>query len=264
MSNKVIVFSGPSLAGFDLDEFTEFEFRPPCKQGDIFLACSDAPGAIAVIDGYFEGQPSVWHKEVLYALSEGVHVFGSSSMGALRAAETHMFGMRGVGAVFEAYRDGHINDDDEVGLVHGPEELGHVPLSEPMVNIRATCALAVEGGVISTSQSDEICKIAKADFYKVRTWDRVINKLESADIPGLDVPIFAKWITGNALDQKKLDAVALLHKLKDEDLSNPFAAEFEFVVTEFWHRCTSTWVSRKSHKQTQREARSSEEFKLFD
>ena len=63
--------------------------------------------------------------------------------------------------------------------------------------------------------------------------------------------------------QEKID-IEEKYKLKDEDLSNPFAAEFEFVVTEFWHRCTSTWVSRKNHKQTQREARSSEEFKLFD
>ena len=31
--------------------------------------------------------------EVLYALANGVRVFGASSMGALRAAELHAFGM---------------------------------------------------------------------------------------------------------------------------------------------------------------------------
>lgn len=263
MSNKIIVFAGPSLAGVDMDAFCPFEFRPPCKQGDVFLACGDAPAAIAIIDGYFEGQPSVWHKEVLYALSEGIHVYGSSSMGALRAAETHMFGMRGVGAVFEAYRDGRINDDDEVGLVHGPEELGYMPLSEPMVNIRATCALAVEHNILSSSLADEVCKIAKADFYKDRTWDRVMNALASADVSNLDVPMFAKWIADNALDQKKLDALALLNELNEEVLSKPFKAEFEFIVTEFWHRCTSSWISRKNHKPTKQETRNSEEFKLF-
>ena len=39
-------------------------------------------------------------------MSEGVPVFGAASMGALRAAELHEFGMRGIGRIFEAFRDG--------------------------------------------------------------------------------------------------------------------------------------------------------------
>ena len=46
-----------------------------------------AAEAIGIIDGYFERVPSVWHKEILWAMAEGIHVFGSASMGALRAAE---------------------------------------------------------------------------------------------------------------------------------------------------------------------------------
>ena len=30
--------------------------------------------------------------------------------------------MRGVGRIFEAYRDGELTDDDEVALIHGPPE----------------------------------------------------------------------------------------------------------------------------------------------
>ena len=63
-------------------------------------------------------------------------------MGALRAAELHTFGMRGVGRIFEAFRDGEVEDDDEVAVVHGPAELGYLVLSEPMFNIRATLARA--------------------------------------------------------------------------------------------------------------------------
>ena len=43
------------------------------------------PRAIGIIDGYFQQVPSVWHKEILWAMAQGVHVFGSASMGALRA-----------------------------------------------------------------------------------------------------------------------------------------------------------------------------------
>ena len=66
----------------------------------------------------------------------GVHVFGASSMGALRAAELHPFGMVGVGRVFEGYRAGVYEDDDEVAVVHASEEAGFAPLSEAMVNVR--------------------------------------------------------------------------------------------------------------------------------
>ena len=63
-------------------------------------------------------------------------------MGALRAAELHVFGMQGVGRIFEAYRDDSLEDDDEVAVLHAPEEAGFLPLSEPMVNIRTTLARA--------------------------------------------------------------------------------------------------------------------------
>ena len=78
----------------------------------------------------------------------GIAVFGASSMGALRAAELHEFGMVGVGQIFEMFRDGVLEDDDEVALQHGPEELNYLPVSEPLVNIRATLKHAFEEGVI--------------------------------------------------------------------------------------------------------------------
>ena len=79
---------------------------PPAAQGDVYRAALSRPVAIGLVDGYFERVPAVWHKEILWALSQGIHVFGSASMGALRAAELAPFGMVGVGAIFEAYRDG--------------------------------------------------------------------------------------------------------------------------------------------------------------
>ncbi len=55
---------------------------------------------LLLIDGYFHQVPSVQHKEILYALHQGLAVFGCSSMGALRAAELADFGMVGIGRVF--------------------------------------------------------------------------------------------------------------------------------------------------------------------
>jgi hypothetical protein len=90
---SMIVFIGPSLPKFELPETAHLEFRPPAACGDILKAGSQLPAAIGLIDGYFEASASPWHKEILWALSRGIAVFGSSSMGALRAAELESFGM---------------------------------------------------------------------------------------------------------------------------------------------------------------------------
>ncbi len=145
---NAIVFCGPSLREEDIAPYRGFEFRPPVHQENSTRRARAGPSAIGVIDGYFDGQPAVLHKEILWAMTRGIAVFGASSMGALRAAELHSFGMRGVGRIFEAYRDGELTDDDEVALIHGPPETGYVRLSEPMVNIRATLKKAVAEKVI--------------------------------------------------------------------------------------------------------------------
>src|SRR4051794_1463402 len=105
------VFLGPSLSWNEArNVLPNATFLPPAKAGDVYLAVKDGAMVIGIIDGFFEQVPAVWHKEVLYALSKGVHVFGAASMGALRAAELHPFGMIGVGRIFEAYRDGVLED----------------------------------------------------------------------------------------------------------------------------------------------------------
>ena len=86
------------------------DYRPPAKQGDICRAVQErGPDAVALIDGYFEQVPAVWHKEILWAMKLGVQVYGASSMGALRAAELQQFGMIGVGKIFEAYVSGRFS-----------------------------------------------------------------------------------------------------------------------------------------------------------
>jgi hypothetical protein len=139
------IFVGPTLPAEEIARTQGFICLPPVAQGDLYRAARRRPRAIGIIDGYFSGAPSVWHKEILWAISQGVPVFGSASMGALRASELHTFGMRGVGRIFEAFRDGALEDDDEVAMVHGPADLEYVAASEAMVNIRATLARGGRG-----------------------------------------------------------------------------------------------------------------------
>ena len=139
---SVFVFVGPTVLTIDVTSVLDATCLPPVAQGDLVRLLPRKPRAIGIIDGYFERVPAVWHKEILWTMEQGTHVFGSASMGALRAAELCPFGMAGVGRIFEDYRDGVLEDDDEVALIHGPAESGYIGMPEPMVNIRRTLSKA--------------------------------------------------------------------------------------------------------------------------
>src|SRR5215468_5667818 len=119
-SMSTFIFVGPTIGVGESAQHLDATFLPPVSQGDVYRITSKGARAIGIIDGYFESVPAVWHKEILWAMSQGVHVFGSASMGACRAAELHAFGMIGVGHIFESFLRGDLEDDDEVAVAHCP------------------------------------------------------------------------------------------------------------------------------------------------
>lgn len=173
----IAAFLGPSLPALEARDFTVF---PPARQGDVWRVLRMRPKAIALIDGVFESQPSVWHHEILDALDAGVAVFGGASMGALRAAELHAYGMVGVGRIFRWYRDGVVLDDSEVALLHGDVEHGFVPLTVPQVNVRWAAERAVRAGVLRRGQARAVVEASARIFWQERTWPAVLEALPAA------------------------------------------------------------------------------------
>ena len=162
------IFAGPSLYGVNTD-LSNLDVRPPAAQGDLLAAVFDGAAVIGLIDGAFEATASVWHKEILFALHEGVAVVGGGSMGALRAAECAAFGMIAVGTVARRYLDGSADDDALVAVTHGPAELGSPPLSEALVDCEATLDAMQKRGVIAADEARRMTDVARRMFYKERT-----------------------------------------------------------------------------------------------
>ncbi len=230
-----IIFVGPTLRPEEITAAGDFVSVPPVAQGDIYRAALSRPRAIGIIDGYFSGAPSVWHKEILWAMSEGVPVFGAASRAALRAAELDEFGMRGIGRIFEAFRDGVLEDDDEVAVVHGPAEIGYLPASEAMVNIRATLALAEAKGVIGTESRRALEAFAKSLFFADRNWPALLAGSAPHGAPESELAALADWLPEGRVDQKRLDGLEMLTAMRattgaDEPASTPFHFEWTF----FW------------------------------
>jgi hypothetical protein len=232
---SVYVFVGPTLRQAEVEAVIPGAVcLPPAAQGDVYRVAQRPCDAIGIIDGYFSGAPSVWHKEILWALSEGIPVFGSASMGALRAAELHTFGMRGVGRIFEAFRDGELEDDDEVAVVHGPAELGYVVLSEPMFNIRATLARAEAAAVIGAETRSALESIAKATFFPQRAWPVLLTDADG--IRPEELSALQAWLPGNAVDRKREDALEMLAAMKALSAESRQAQpDFRFEATHLWN-----------------------------
>jgi hypothetical protein len=224
--SRIVVFVGPSIPVSEARAFLPAaDFRPPVRKGDIYRLLVENPRAIVLIDGVFHAEPSVWQREVIAALDDGIPVYGSSSMGALRGAECQVFGMVGHGAIYEWYRDGRIDGDDEVALRHGDGDSGWRSLSEPLVNIRATLDFAVASGVLSASEGSALAEEAKATYYPDRTLRRLPDGKTGAAWSVERREQMRTWFATNRVDQKRRDAESLLSLLSREPPSPQKAAE---------------------------------------
>ncbi|GAA4639134.1 hypothetical protein GCM10023196_099550 [Actinoallomurus vinaceus] len=207
----VHVFCGPTISAEQVGRIMpEARTHPPVRHGDL-LALDCRPGdVVVIIDGVFHSTPPVRHKEIILLLASGVAVVGASSMGALRAAELYPYGMRGVGRIFEMYRDGRIEADDEVAVAHTPDDLR--PLSIPLVDVRADLDDAVVAEVITPVEADRLLAVARELHYPERT-ARALAKAVAGDPvlrEALDRMTRRRQHRPEATDAKHADAVEAL------------------------------------------------------
>ena len=213
-----VIFLGPSLSREEAQVLhPEALILPPARVGDVVsVLLNYRPHAIGLVDGVFRNTMAVFHKELLEAMAQGVWVVGSSSMGALRAAECERFGMIGVGEVFELYRSGVLEDDDEVAVAHGDHESDYRALSNPMVTIRATLLQESARNLLSVEQAHLLIAAEKAKHFADRGFHGVI---ETAGVDlafsGDQLKSLRDFIRSNTRDVKADDARALLAALQE-------------------------------------------------
>lgn len=207
-----VIFAGPTIESAAIIDRLGRDaiVLGPARQGDVMRASRLGARVIAIIDGYFQSVPAVWHKEILWAMVNGAHVLGAASMGALRAAELHTFGMVGVGEIFAWFRDGVLIRDDEVAVAHAPAAHGYRNLSEAMVNIRATVRAARTAGVLAEEEAATVLSAAAQRFYPDRHWPGLLDAVEAAHGRTTCGRLSDYLGGGGRVDQKRADAEALV------------------------------------------------------
>jgi hypothetical protein len=162
------VYSGPTLPAARVREIApDAVHHPPVGHGDLLALGLRAGDTVLIIDGLWHQSAPVRHKEILMLLDAGVAVVGAASMGAIRAAELHPFGMLGFGRIWKAFATSETNADDEVAVLHTPD--GHA-LTEALVNLRHAIHGTLLARKISAAEASTLEELARRLPYTRRTW----------------------------------------------------------------------------------------------
>jgi TfuA protein len=168
MRLKAVIFTGNSISHEDAKKILRVNYQPPVRRFQLERFIQKGYKVIGIIDGIFFDRAAVGHREIISALNAGVKVVGGASMGALRASELDTHGMIGVGKIYEWYRDGVIESDDEVAVSTNPDTFE--PISVPLVNIRETLKAALASGVICEKEHNDLLKLAINTYYPDRSY----------------------------------------------------------------------------------------------
>lgn len=214
--NKPIIYLGPTLPRDEAVKILDADYRDPAKKGDFLMLSqdSDEKKYVGFIDGVFLHDYPPPPIEVYHlATRKNIELVGASSLGALRAVELEKFGMKGIGKIFQMYKNGIINADDEVAVtfVRGSNTLQ----SEAMIDIRFNLFLAYRKGVITNDTKKRFAKVAKRIYFPFRNYEDLIN-LTQKQYPAIhdELENFRAYILQYRDSLKARDAVKLLKYLK--------------------------------------------------
>lgn len=213
--HKTLVFTGTSISHVDAKNILDgVIFCPPVFRGNVEKAVKEGYTLIGIIDGVFFSKSAVTHKEIVRAMEAGVTVVGGCSMGALRASELDVHGMIGIGTIYGWYRDGVIEDDDEVAVTTNPDTFE--PVSAPMINIRETFRDACDQGLISEESCKMLTDLAKRTHYGERSYFGITKEASRKGIlseeKASELFIYCR---DNERDIKREDAILVLEKVKE-------------------------------------------------
>ena len=216
---KPIIFLGPSLSHEKARKIFDADYRPPARKGDFLRLAADfdvVEMAIGFVDGVFLQEYPPTPIEVYHlARKNGVLLVGAASLGALRAVELEKFGMVGIGKIFQLYKTGKVNADDEVAVTFASE--GDYQLqSEAMIDIRYNLYLAHKKGVINEKAKSMLVRLAKEIYFPHRKYTYILEEARNR-YPMLESEInsFGNYIRTNRKSLKEMDAIRLVKYLKE-------------------------------------------------
>jgi TfuA protein len=222
---RPIIFIGPSLNHDKARRIFQADYRAPAKKGDLMMLLTsysnsteepNSTNFVGLVDGLFLQDYPPPPIEVYQLLSnKNFHVVGGASIGALRAIELEKFGMVGIGKIFELFRNGATDADDEVAVTF-QQGAGEDIQSEAMIDIRFNLFVACRKQIITDRVKRAIAKTAKSIYFPYRNYTHVLEQTR-LDFPELSTQLdsFSAYINENRLSLKEHDAIKVVEYIKN-------------------------------------------------
>jgi hypothetical protein len=208
---------------YSLLSLTEDEIRrtlpdalvaPPIQRGQLAADIADGVHLIGVVDGVFHQRLAVAPGEILDAMRAGIKVFGSSSMGALRAAELAPYGMIGVGEVVRHIAGRRYFRDDFLAQAFSPDLSRVVAL--PYIDFHFNVTRLVDGGRLSARRGRALLRTYQDLHYLDRNSAVLRDRLRRRFPAGDPIHAAAARAIGRMGSQKKRDGLAMLRAIRRE------------------------------------------------
>jgi TfuA protein len=211
--SKPVIFLGPSLSREKARKILDADYRLPAKKGDLLQLILKEVDIVGLVDGYFlQDYPPTPIEVYNLVRKRNVKVFGSSSLGALRAVELGKYGMIGIGKIFRLFRDGILESDDEVAVTF-TDYTNYK--SEALIDIRYNLFLAKKYKIIDYRTERSILKVSKQTYFPYRTYEDILDKCNlKYPETNSQVESFRGYILNNKKSLKERDAVRLLKHIK--------------------------------------------------
>ena len=152
--------------------------------------------------------------------------------------------MHGVGWVYQAFRDGTL-DDDEVAVRHGTAEDGYRPLSEAMVNIRETLQAARDQGIISAATAGILLAAGTSSSTPTGPGRSCSGPAEATQADAAELEALRRWLPAGRIDQQAADAVAMLREMRTFLAADPAPQQVSWSMAD-----TAMWEVAKRRADT--------------
>lgn len=185
----------------------------PIERRQIHDDIAKGVNVLGIVDGKFYQSLAVSPAELRDALRCGIRVYGSSSLGALRAVELERFGMIGCGEIFEHIRATPAFRDDKLGQLFFDQKGANATL--PFIDLFFAVDALVAQKKLTKKIGDAVIAIYEDMYFEDRSWPELQRRLEH-QFPKREWAPIVEAFGNTAQTQKRKDGMVLLRRIRDD------------------------------------------------
>jgi hypothetical protein len=187
----------------------------PIKRSDLLADIAERVNIVGIIDGEFQQSFAVSPTNIRDALRHGLKIYGSSSMGAMRAAELDCCGMIGCGKIYETIKATPYFKDDHLGQVFNP---GTYASHVAFVDLALGLEQLYRDGSVTSKDMRTLRRHYEALHFSERSMAELKARLRKPGPQQARLLRVLDTVSRRIRSTKTLDGITLLKRIKSDVL----------------------------------------------